>query len=103
MWLERYGRRRSHLARLSSTEQQHLNLVFGHHAVSLELALDLVISCDSAESVNFGVCDKKLRINKRTGFSLAIDGGGLYATHFDKLLQSCVWGVEQETKEWRPR
>ena len=35
----------SYLARLSSTEQQHLNLVLGHHAVLFELALNLVISC----------------------------------------------------------
>lgn len=46
------GSRCYHLARLSSSEQKHLNLVFGHHAVFFELALDLVISCDSAEIIS---------------------------------------------------
>lgn len=32
------------LARLSSTQQQHLDLVLRHHAVPLELVFDLVIA-----------------------------------------------------------
>jgi len=53
----------SHLARLSSTEQKHLNLVFCHDAVLFELALDLVISYDGAERVSFGDRGERNREN----------------------------------------
>jgi hypothetical protein len=33
------------LARLASPQEQHLDLVLGHHPVALQLALDLVVAC----------------------------------------------------------
>ena len=36
---------RTYLAGLSSAKQQHLYLVLCHHAIPLELALNLVVSC----------------------------------------------------------
>jgi hypothetical protein len=45
---ERVNGRGGDLARLSGPEKQHLDLVFGQHAVSLELALDLIIACESS-------------------------------------------------------
>ena len=41
-WLE-------YLARLSSTKKQHLDLVLGHHAVPLELVLNLVVAWKETE------------------------------------------------------
>jgi len=58
MGCKQWTRRSSRLARLSSTEQKHLNLIFGHYTVLLELALDLVISCDGATSMRLDVCRK---------------------------------------------
>jgi hypothetical protein len=37
---------RVYLARLASTEQQHLDLVLGYDFVSPELILDLFIACE---------------------------------------------------------
>jgi len=59
MLFERQTGKCCHLSRFSSTEQKHLNLVFGHDAVLFELALDLVISCDSTESTDFRDCRKE--------------------------------------------
>ena len=38
------GRATTHLARLSSSEEQHFDFILGHHTVPLELVLNLVIS-----------------------------------------------------------
>ena len=46
-------RKQTNLARLSSTEEQHLDLVLGHHAVPLELVLDLIVAC-AEEGVSAG-------------------------------------------------
>ena len=43
------------LARLSRTEQQHLDLVLRHLAVAFELVLDLVIACREGGGVSGGV------------------------------------------------
>ena len=34
----------TNLARLSSTQEQHLDLVLGHHAVPLDLVLNLIVA-----------------------------------------------------------
>jgi hypothetical protein len=34
----------TYLARLSSTQQQHLDLVLGQHAVPFQLVLDLIVT-----------------------------------------------------------
>ena len=60
MLFERQTGKCSHLSGFSSTEQKHLDLVFGHDAVLFELALDLVISCDSTESTDFSDCRRKM-------------------------------------------
>lgn len=86
-----------YLARLSSSEQKHLNLVFSHHAVFFQLALDLVIPCDWTAKMSLDVREKRRR-ERLTGFCLGIDGRGLYATHFDKLLQR-LEVIKQEAKE----
>ena len=41
----RHVDRATHLARFSSTEQQHLDLILREHAVALQLVLDLIIAC----------------------------------------------------------
>ena len=45
----------AYLARLSRTEQQHLDLVLRHLAVAFELVLDLVIACRGGGGVSGGV------------------------------------------------
>jgi hypothetical protein len=40
---------RVYLARLASTEQQHLDLILRHNLVAPELILDLVIACSMEE------------------------------------------------------
>lgn len=39
------GRATTHLARLSSSEEQHFDFILGHHTVPLELVLNLIVAC----------------------------------------------------------
>jgi len=48
---------RTDLARLSRSQQQHFDFVFGQHFIALELVFDLIVACRRSEQL----CGKSAR------------------------------------------
>lgn len=76
------------LARLSSTQQEHLYFVLGHHSVAFELVFDLVIAYEKLKRSIVEI------LEIHTGFCLFVDGGGLNTTH---------WKVERMRRKERKK
>ncbi len=94
---------RVYLARLASTEQQHLDLVLRHNLVSPELILDFFIAYKYGRD---GISQRMGLERRRTSSSLFIDYGRLDTTHDEReegerkekegSKEKVSWGVEEE-------